>query len=155
MLTWLITIFLARDIRKPALKLIRKPESSKYIPIHSKKTIFTNVGSITIHSHCAGDFIIKEIERTRAWSKNPANKIPITQKWNDIFGLHKSLKRHPDIHYMSIKSYDIYLWGSRAPSAEFPSQTRRRLRARPTEVNEYKTHAGRRMQNVLVKILHK
>lgn len=38
---------------------------------------------------------------------------------NDIFGLHKSLKRHPDIHYMSIKSYDIYLWGrvSRVPLA--------------------------------------
>ncbi|GBP44967.1 hypothetical protein EVAR_33394_1 [Eumeta japonica] len=48
-------------------------------------------------------------------------------------------------------------------SAALPSQTRRaaapsaerRLRARPAEVNEYKTHAGRRMQNSLVKILHR
>ncbi|CAK1549922.1 unnamed protein product [Leptosia nina] len=79
--------------------------------------------------------------------KIPQIKFQLRER-NDIFGLHKSLKRHPDIHYMSIKSYDIFVGLSQQ---RFPSQTRRRLRARPTEVNEYKTHAERRMQNVLVK----
>lgn len=41
-------------------------------------------------------------------------QIKFQSQWNRMtyFGLHKSLKRHPDIHYMSIKSYDIYLRGS-------------------------------------------